>query len=303
MKLNTSGIFGVSKELFNFWTLSSHKVSRNHPSQIIVIDQNCFQFSDAEVVLVFDYMPNDLSGLIRSIRPQRLSMRIIKSYMKQLLEAVAEIHDRDLMHLDIKPANILLNERGQLFLGDLGLMTSAGGKQSNNVVTRWYKPPELLLGDTEYGPEVDMWGVGCVFFELLMGTSPFPGRDEADQFRRIVQLCGSEFLLDVGRFPSHPSRFPQLPLYSAYTHNLERTSSQLYARVSNFPPEAADLLARLLCVNPTQRITASDAYDHDFFFTGVDPADEDELISYPFSIHEFELRKSLSVGVEAVLGH
>lgn len=243
--------------------------------------------------MVFDYMPNDLSGMIASIRPQRLSMRIIKSYMKQLLEAVAEVHGRGLMHLDIKPANIFFNGKGQLFLGDLGLMSSIGGCQSNNVVTRWYKPPELLLGATEYGVEVDMWGVGCVFFEMLLGYSPFPGKDDADQFRRIIQLCGSEFMLDVVKYPSHPSRFPQLPLYSALTHNLDRTPSQLHSILSSFPQEAVDLLTRLLCINPIQRISALDAFDHDFFYTGVAPAEEDEAISYPFSVHEYELKNKM----------
>merc|ERR1712150_44597 len=265
--------------------LKSLKLLRDVRGVVDLLD--AFFSNDGEVVLVFEWMSNNLSGIIASFSPDRLSLRIIKCYLRQLFEALIDVHSRGLMHLDIKSANVLLNDSGHLFLADLGFMTHRDQPLRNNVVTRWYKPPELLLGSTSYGPEVDMWGVGCIFFEMLTTCAPFPGDDEKDQLDRILSLCGSEGLYQSPTLLS-------LPLSTRARHLFpEPKPSRLRERLQplNLPCEALDLLCRLLSVDPAERLTAEEAFDHDFFYTGVDPAREDEIPVFPFSVHEFEVSK------------
>jgi cyclin-dependent kinase 12/13 len=131
------------------------------------------------VYLVFDYMEHDLSGLIS--RKFDFSIGLIKSILKQILLGLDYLHDNNIIHRDIKGANILLNNKGEVKLADFGLARlhnpnpNQNKKYTNRVVTLWYRSPELLLGATNYGTAIDIWSVGCVFAELLSGTSLFKG--------------------------------------------------------------------------------------------------------------------------------
>ncbi|EGG23379.1 putative protein serine/threonine kinase [Cavenderia fasciculata] len=115
--------------------------------------------STNEYNIVFPYFEHDLSGLLSE---HRFSIPQVKCYFKQLLQGIQEIHMNGVMHRDIKAANILINNKGHLFIGDLGTATSYTKRSvfSNKVVTLWYRAPELLLGATTYGPEIDMWSIG-----------------------------------------------------------------------------------------------------------------------------------------------
>jgi len=131
------------------------------------------------VYLVFEYMEHDLSGLIS--RKYDFSLQVIKGIIKQILLGLDYLHENNIIHRDIKGANILLNNCGEVKLADFGLARLHNPDNrivkmyTNRVVTLWYRSPELLLGEHNYGTAVDLWSVGCVFVELLTGIPPFRG--------------------------------------------------------------------------------------------------------------------------------
>jgi len=174
-------------------------------------------------------------------------------------------------------------------------MSYSDGELSNHVVTRWYKPPELLLGSTNYGTEVDMWCIGCVFFEMLTGHPPFPGNDETHQLQLILKLCGTNAFFEALDTPQTPQSLSALPHFNEVIQTLSPIPSRLKSRISHLPSEAQDLLSQLLSVDPQSRISAEEAFDHDFFYTGVDPANEEETTICPFSVHEYELKTQAKI--------
>jgi cyclin-dependent kinase 12/13 len=144
------------------------------------------------VYLVFEYMEHDLLGLIDkkiSLEPMH-----IKCILKQLLEGVEFLHTKNVIHRDIKCANILMNNAGDVKLADFGLARVMDKKKlnyTNKVVTLWYRSPELLLGSVKYTTAVDMWSVGCCFGELLTSAALFRADTEGKLLEIIYSKCGS----------------------------------------------------------------------------------------------------------------
>jgi CTD kinase subunit alpha len=145
--------------------------------------------------MVFEYMDHDLAGILThpkfTFRPAH-----IKELLRQMLEGLHYLHHRGILHRDIKGSNILLDADGQLKLADFGLARlyhkhRANLDYTNRVITLWYRPPELLLGATAYGPAVDIWSIGCIMLEMVTKKAIFPGHDEIDQLVRIWDIMGS----------------------------------------------------------------------------------------------------------------
>ncbi|KAH1149210.1 hypothetical protein GLYMA_16G001502v4 [Glycine max] len=134
--------------------------------------------------LIFEYMDHDLAGLA-AIPSIKFTEAPIKCYMQQFLHGVEHCHSRGVMHPDIKGSNLLLDSNGYLKIGDFRLATlfqpSNRKPLTSRVVTLWYRPPELLLGATDYGVTVDLWSVGCILAELFVGKPIMPGRTEVEQ--------------------------------------------------------------------------------------------------------------------------
>ncbi|NWT92727.1 CDK18 kinase, partial [Urocynchramus pylzowi] len=127
--------------------------------------------TERSLTLVFEYLENDLKQYLENCG-NLMSVHNVKIFMFQLLRGLAYCHGRKILHRDLKPQNLLINERGELKLADFGLARAKSvptKTYSNEVVTLWYRPPDVLLGSTEYSTPIDMWGVGCIHYEMVTG--------------------------------------------------------------------------------------------------------------------------------------
>jgi len=264
----------------------------HHPNVVCLREIVTSAASDANkgkgsIYMVFEFMDHDLTGLLDSAMA-RFTVPQIKCYLAQLLEGLRYCHENRVLHRDIKGANLLINNRGELKLADFGLarpFDDQSRSYTNRCITLWYRPPELLLGAIKYGPEVDLWSVGCVFGEMLLRKPTLPGKEEGDQFELICRLCGTP---DESNWPG----VSQLPMY-------ERLVSQAQARRGPMQRQvrerfgraisdrfAIDLLDKLLALNPEKRISCAEALRHSYFCEEPLPARPQDLPQYSSS-HEF----------------
>ncbi|KAM7471441.1 hypothetical protein LguiA_009624 [Lonicera macranthoides] len=246
----------------------------DHPN-IIKLEGLITSRLSSSMYLVFEYMEHDVSGLLSS--PDiKFSESQVKCYMKQLLSGLEHCHSRGVMHRDIKGANLLVNNEGVMKVADFGLANfcSSGQRQplTSRVVTLWYRPPELLLGSTDYGASVDLWSVGCVFAELLVGEPVLQGRTEVEQLHKIFKLCGSP--------PNDywkKSKLPHATLFKPQ-HPYE---SCLWETFKEIPKSAVNMIETLLSVEPNKRGTASSALASEYFATKPYACDPSSLPKYP----------------------
>ncbi|KAK4490720.1 hypothetical protein RD792_001421, partial [Penstemon davidsonii] len=245
----------------------------NHPNVMKLEGIITSQLS-CSLYLVFEYMEHDLAGLL-SCPDIKFTDSQIKCYMQQLLSGVEHCHSRGVMHRDLKTSNILVNNEGILKIGDFGLAnTRPKNKQplTSRVVTLWYRPPELLLGSTNYGETVDLWSVGCVFAELFIGRPLLKGRTEVEQLHKIFKLCGTP--------PDDYWKRSKLPLATMFKpqHPYEST---LRERCKEFPKSAVNLIEAFLSIEPYKRGTASFALHSEYFSTKPYACDPSRLPKYP----------------------
>ncbi|GLH10935.1 Casein kinase I isoform alpha [Gryllus bimaculatus] len=149
--------------------------------------------TEKSLTLVFEYLEKDLKQYMDDCG-NILSLNNVKLFLFQLLRGLAYCHRRRILHRDLKPQNLLINERGELKLADFGLARAKSvptKTYSNEVVTLWYRPPDVLLGSTEYSTQIDMWGVGCIFYEMACGRPLFPGSTVEEELRLIFRALGS----------------------------------------------------------------------------------------------------------------
>ncbi|WOL15898.1 putative serine/threonine-protein kinase [Canna indica] len=228
--------------------------------------------SSPSLYLVFEYMDHDLAGLV-SLPGVRFTVPQVKCYMKQLLSGLEYCHGRGVLHRDIKCSNLLLNQGGILKIADFGLATSFDPNNvrpmTSQVVTLWYRPPELLLGAARYDVGVDLWSAGCILAELLTGKPILPGRTEVEQLHRIFKLCGS---------PS-ADYFEKLSLEKATSFRPYKCCiSEVF---SELPPSSVSLIDKLLSLDPVDRGSATSALNSEFFSSEPYACDPSSLPQYP----------------------
>jgi cyclin-dependent kinase len=225
---------------------------------------NCVALQDVihmheKLTMVFELLELDLKKYL-DVCQSGLEMITVKSLMYQLLQGISYCHKQRILHRDLKPANLLLNRAGILKIADFGLARSFAmdvAALKHEVITLWYRAPELLLGATQYSTEVDIWSIGCIFAEMITGMPLFPGTNENDQLDRILKTMGTPSAASWPEFTSMPLYSDALPSYPVIPGT---AISKLIA-----DPEGADLLGRLLHMNPKHRVTAEEAMTHTFF--------------------------------------
>eukprot|EP00039_Didymoeca_costata_P010635 m.143759 g.143759 ORF g.143759 m.143759 type:complete len:803 (-) comp14905_c0_seq3:2834-5242(-) len=213
--------------------------------------------------MVFEYMQHDLTGILEG-GLVKLTSQNIRGLMRSLVEGLLYCHGKNMLHRDIKASNLLLNSNGQLKIADFGLARRYDADEerayTNRVITLWYRPPELLLGNEKYGPEVDVWSSGCILGELFSKKPIFRAENELDQLDTIARVCGSPTKLI---WPS----VEECPLYGKMM--LKRTYPRVLAdhfrnKYPIMPPEAIDLLDKMLILDPTKRISTSAILEHPY---------------------------------------
>ncbi|KAI5124816.1 hypothetical protein M0805_005447 [Coniferiporia weirii] len=240
------------------------------------------------VYMVFEYMDHDLTGVLSQTQFAFTDAHL-KSLCKQMLQGLSYLHRKGVIHRDIKGSNILLNNRGELKLADFGLARFYQKRRradyTNRVITLWYRPPELLLGTTVYGPEVDMWSAGCIMLELFCKKPVFQGNDEIHQLDVVYKILGTptpEEWPDLTNMPWYELVKPKEMIRNRFRELFQKWLS----------PAGLDLAERLLSYDPSRRATADQALEAPYF------SQEDPPPMLPVGLsslegewHEFESKR------------
>lgn len=216
--------------------------------------------ADNKLFLVFEYLNLDLKKYME-LYPNKngMPLNLVKSYLFQMLQGIAYCHTHRILHRDLKPQNLLLSTEGLIKLADFGLARAFGvpiRSFTHEVVTLWYRAPEILLGCKYYSTEVDIWSIGGIFSEMATHKVLFKGDSEIDQLFQIFRVLGTP---DEKSWPG----VSELSDYKSTFPNWQRSNLSKHAPQLN--EDGIDLLSKLLVYKPDERITARSALQHPFF--------------------------------------
>uniref|UniRef100_A0A915LTJ6 Mitogen-activated protein kinase n=2 Tax=Meloidogyne incognita group TaxID=654580 RepID=A0A915LTJ6_MELJA len=235
--------------------------------------------NDKDIYLVFEYMEADLHNVIKKMT---ILKDIHKQYiMCQLFRAIKFLHSGNVLHRDLKPSNVLLDAECRVKLADFGLARSFSQMDDSldgsnvpelteYVATRWYRSPEILLAAKHYTKGVDMWSLGCILAEMLLGKALFPGSSTINQIERIMNTI------------QRPSKNDIESIGSAYASSVLEKMPQwpkkpLDIVLSQTTPEALDLVSRLLIFAPHKRLNVEQCLEHPYVSQFHNKAEEPSL--------------------------
>jgi cyclin-dependent kinase 2 len=223
-----------------------------HPNVVKLKD---ILFEDNKLYLIFEYLEFDLKKYMDKNKAT-LTDATVKSLLYQILCAIAHCHSHRIIHRDLKPQNLLLDRNGIIKLADFGLARAFGlpiHTLTHEVVTLWYRAPEVLLGQKEYSLPVDIWSIGCIFAEMAQRKPLFTGDSEIDQIFKIFQLLGTP---DEGQWHGVTQLRDFKPTFPKWK------PQSIAKRVPNLDPAGVDLLTKMIALEPSQRISAKAALSH-----------------------------------------
>ena len=228
----------------------------NHPN---VVELKDVFYQQKKLYVAFELCDFDVKKYMRSVS-NKLQPTTVKSFIWQIMKGLEFCHSHRILHRDLKPQNILVTPRnGVIKLADFGLARAFSvplRAYTHEVVTLWYRAPEVLLGCQEYACGVDIWSVGAIIAELSTGNALFPGDSEIDELFKIFRLLGTpneELWPGVSKLQDYKVTFPKWrpqPLASA---------------MPAMEAAGVDLAGRMLCYTPAARITAKASLDHPYF--------------------------------------
>ncbi|KAJ5340186.1 hypothetical protein N7541_009310 [Penicillium brevicompactum] len=226
------------------------------------------EFLDLDLKKYMEALPVNEGGRGKPLPDESTSMAtlglgdaMVKKFMAQLVEGIRYCHSRRILHRDLKPQNLLIDRDGNLKLADFGLARAFGvplRTYTHEVVTLWYRCPEILLGGRQYSTGVDMWSIGAIFAEMYTRKPLFPGDSEIDEIFKIFRTLGTpdEALWpDITSFPDYKATFPKW----------KRPDVSI---VPGLELAGLDLLEALLEYDPAHRISAKQACMHPYFRNG-----------------------------------
>eukprot|EP00667_Euglena_gracilis_P004512 EG_transcript_4536 len=212
------------------------------------------------VYLALELMNQNLKQLLEQHQGQGLDGPTLKSYLHQVLQGILYCHRRGVFHRDLKPENLLLSEDGTVIkVADFGLARTFQvplQTYTSGVVTLYYRAPEILLGCSKYGPELDVWSIGCIFGEMVTGNLMFPGECEFHQLVCIFRVLGTP----------NQQTCPYLTSLKHYNKSFPQFDGQpLGDVIAPLSPEGLQLLEAMLEREPSRRIDALQAVNHPYF--------------------------------------
>ncbi|XP_062058622.1 mitogen-activated protein kinase 12 isoform X3 [Lepus europaeus] len=222
-------------------------------------DETLDDFTD--FYLVMPFMGTDLGKLMKH---ETLSEDRIQFLVYQMLKGLKYIHAAGVIHRDLKPGNLAVNEDCELKILDFGLARQADSEMTGYVVTRWYRAPEVILNWMHYTQTVDIWSVGCIMAEMITGKTLFKGSDHLDQLKEIMKA-------------------------KQYVQGLPECERKDFASVvTNASPLAVNLLEKMLVLDGDQRVTAAEALAHPYFESLHDTEDEPTAQKYDDSFDDVD---------------
>jgi serine/threonine protein kinase len=233
----------------------------NHPNIVRIQD---IALSDKKIELCLEFCPYDLRKYVDAFRDNSkvYNLKTIKTIMYQILKATDHLHSKKILHRDLKPQNILICDQTLVTkIADFGLSRVYSipiRAYTKEVLTLWYRAPELMLGLNQYSCGLDMWSVGCIFAELFLKRPLFTGDSEVDQLFRIFQVLGTPTDTTLPGYKSFPDFNKDFPIWNG--SGLQKyIADKMYVKMDSY---ALDLLEKLLNVDPCRRLTAKEALYH-----------------------------------------
>ncbi|KAB0347072.1 hypothetical protein FD754_011929 [Muntiacus muntjak] len=239
-------------------------------------DETLDDFTD--FYLVMPFMGTDLGKLMRR---EKLGEDRVQFLVYQMLKGLKYIHAAGVIHRDLKPGNLAVNEDCELKILDFGLARQADSEMTGYVVTRWYRAPEVILNWMHYTQTVDIWSVGCIMAEMITGKTLFKGNDHLDQLKEIMKVTGTPPAEFVQRLQSDEAK--------NYMKGLPELEKKDFASVlTNASPLAVSLLEKMLVLDAERRVTAAEALAHPYFESLQDTEDEPQAQKYDESFDDVD---------------